>query len=70
MQNETNQIDYGGEEFTQEEVEARTAKILNREPRMDPRRAEEEAVKALRAKYDMLSAGAGNTATDGGDDAE
>lgn len=59
MPNETSQN--GGDEFTKEEVEARTAKILNREPRMDPRRAEEEAVKALSWKYDMLSAGAGET---------
>jgi hypothetical protein len=51
----------GGDEFTKEEVEARTAKILSREPRMDPQEAEQYAIRGLREKYEKLSAGAGDS---------
>jgi hypothetical protein len=52
-------IDTEDAPFTEEEIEAEQARILDCEPRINPKYARESAIRAVEAKYDMLSAGAG-----------
>lgn len=52
-------IDFEDELFDEEEFHVRVGKILDREPWMHPKYAQEHAVMYLRSKYDALSAGAG-----------
>lgn len=53
-------LNFEDELFNEQELDARFGMILDREPRIHPKYAQEHAVMYLRAKYDALSAGAGD----------
>lgn len=52
-------IDTEDAPYSEDEVEAEINRILEHEPRINPKYAQESAIRGLEQKYDMLSAGAG-----------
>jgi len=52
-------IDFETVPFSEEEVNAEMNRILEREPRINPKHAQESAIRGLEQKYDMLSDGGG-----------
>lgn len=49
--------DFETKPYTRSEVNERINRVLNQEPRIDPKQAYEYAVGRLELKYDLLSAG-------------